>query len=51
MENRQLSNEQEIDEPPLNTNNSESQGKLSQLIQNFNEMDTNEIDNIAVSNK
>ncbi|POG65696.1 uncharacterized protein OCT59_024394 [Rhizophagus irregularis] len=50
-ENPPLLNEQEFSEIHLNTNNSESQGKLSQLIQNFNKMDTKEIDNIVVSNK
>ncbi|POG65701.1 kinase-like domain-containing protein [Rhizophagus irregularis DAOM 181602=DAOM 197198] len=50
-ENPQLSDEQELNEVPLSTNNSESQGDLSQLIQNFNKMNTKEIDNIVVSSE
>ncbi|CAB4438074.1 unnamed protein product [Rhizophagus irregularis] len=42
-ENFQLSGEQEVNDAS-NTNNSESQGDLSQLIQNFNKMNTKEID-------
>ncbi|RGB42655.1 hypothetical protein C1646_786116 [Rhizophagus diaphanus] len=51
IENPQLLNEQEFSEVPLSTNNSEPRGELSQLIQNFCKMNTNEIDNIAVSNE
>ncbi|EXX62365.1 Skt5p [Rhizophagus irregularis DAOM 197198w] len=50
-ENPPLSNEQEFNEIRLNINNLESQGELSQLIQNFNKTDTKEIDNIIASNK
>ncbi|POG65708.1 uncharacterized protein OCT59_024379 [Rhizophagus irregularis] len=50
MENHQLLNEKELNEVPLSTNNSESRGELSQLIQNFNEMNTKEIDNIIMEN-
>ncbi|GBC47667.2 kinase-like domain-containing protein [Rhizophagus irregularis DAOM 181602=DAOM 197198] len=50
-ENPPLLNEQEFSEIHLNTNNLESQGELSQLIQNFDKMNTKEIDNRAVSNK
>ncbi|POG65706.1 hypothetical protein GLOIN_2v1781457 [Rhizophagus irregularis DAOM 181602=DAOM 197198] len=39
-ENPQLSNGQELNEVPLSTNISELQGELSQLIQNFNKMNT-----------
>ncbi|CAB4437970.1 unnamed protein product [Rhizophagus irregularis] len=51
IENTQLSNNQEYNEVPSSISNSESQGELSQLIHNFNKMDTKEIDTIAESNK
>ncbi|RGB42657.1 hypothetical protein C1646_648867 [Rhizophagus diaphanus] len=51
MENPQLSNKHKLNEIPLSTNNSELQGDLSQLIQNFNKMNTKEIDNITVSSE
>ncbi|EXX65077.1 uncharacterized protein OCT59_002145 [Rhizophagus irregularis] len=37
--------------PPLSINNSYSQGDLSRLIQQFNEMNTNDINNIIGSEK
>jgi TPR repeat protein len=43
-----VSIEQEINESPLSTNNSESQGELSRLIQNFQNFD---IDNVSESIK
>ncbi|EXX53387.1 Cdc15p [Rhizophagus irregularis DAOM 197198w] len=49
-ENFQLSGEQEINDAS-NTNNSESQGDLSQLIQDFNKMNTKEIDSMVVLSK
>ncbi|POG74927.1 kinase-like domain-containing protein, partial [Rhizophagus irregularis DAOM 181602=DAOM 197198] len=50
IENHQISNEQELNETSLSTNanNSEMQGDLSQLIQNFDKMDTKGIDSITV---
>ncbi|GBC22512.2 kinase-like domain-containing protein [Rhizophagus irregularis DAOM 181602=DAOM 197198] len=42
--------EQEINDAS-NTNNSESQGDLSQLIQDFNKMNTKEIDSMVVLSK
>ncbi|POG74925.1 kinase-like domain-containing protein, partial [Rhizophagus irregularis DAOM 181602=DAOM 197198] len=51
IENHQISNEQELNETSLSTNNSELQGDLSQLIQNFDKMDTKDIDSILVSSK
>jgi TPR repeat protein len=51
MGNPPLLNEQEFSEIRLNTNNSGSRGELSKLIQNFNKMDTKEINNILASNK
>jgi TPR repeat protein len=53
-ENPQLSNvsnEQEINETILSFNNSESQGELSKLIQNFNKINIKEIDPIAFSSE
>ncbi|GET04599.1 kinase-like domain-containing protein [Rhizophagus clarus] len=54
-ENLQLSNDQKLNEvlneDPLSTNNLESQGDLSQLIQNFDKMDTKEIDTVIESSK
>ncbi|CAB4434794.1 unnamed protein product [Rhizophagus irregularis] len=67
IENHQFSNGQELNNAPLNIdntqlqgelsnntesrgelfNNTEPQGKMSKLIQNFNEMNTEEIDTIA----
>ncbi|GET59505.1 kinase-like domain-containing protein [Rhizophagus irregularis DAOM 181602=DAOM 197198] len=68
IENHQFSNGQELNNAPLNidntqlqgelsnntesrgelfNNNTEPQGKMSKLIQNFNEMNTEEIDTIA----
>ncbi|GBC22494.2 kinase-like domain-containing protein [Rhizophagus irregularis DAOM 181602=DAOM 197198] len=49
-ENYQLSNK-EPNEASLSTNNSELQGELSQLIQNFDKMDTNEINSMAISSE
>ncbi|EXX66713.1 uncharacterized protein OCT59_024285 [Rhizophagus irregularis] len=49
-ENFQLSGEQEVNDAS-NTNNSELQGDLSQLIQNFNKMNTKEIDPMVVLSK
>uniref|UniRef100_U9TNM4 Uncharacterized protein n=1 Tax=Rhizophagus irregularis (strain DAOM 181602 / DAOM 197198 / MUCL 43194) TaxID=747089 RepID=U9TNM4_RHIID len=43
-----MSNEQELNETSLSTNNSELQG---QLIQNFDKMNTKEIDSMAISSK
>ncbi|UZO18143.1 uncharacterized protein OCT59_009463 [Rhizophagus irregularis] len=72
IENHQFSNGQELNNAPLNidntqlqgelsnntesrgelfNNNTEPQGKMSKLIQNFNEMNTEEIDTIAESNE
>ncbi|PKY25282.1 kinase-like protein [Rhizophagus irregularis] len=48
-ENPQLLDEQELSEVHLSTNNSGLQGELFQLIQNFDEMNTNEIDNTIVN--
>ncbi|GBC06108.1 hypothetical protein RclHR1_06620006 [Rhizophagus clarus] len=50
-ENPQVSSNQELDEFPLNINNSESQRELFQLIRDFNKMNTQEIDTIIGSNK
>ncbi|GET04742.1 kinase-like domain-containing protein [Rhizophagus clarus] len=50
-ENNQASNKQELDEVSSSNNNSELQGELSQLIQNFNKMGTKEIDPMPVSSK
>ncbi|EXX63956.1 Cdc15p [Rhizophagus irregularis DAOM 197198w] len=57
IDNIQLSSDQEFNlsnvEPsvnmPFNINNSELQGELSQLIQNFDKMNTKEIDSIIIS--
>ncbi|EXX63954.1 uncharacterized protein OCT59_024328 [Rhizophagus irregularis] len=51
VENHQMSNEQELNETSLSSNNSELQGDLSQLIQNFDKMNTKEIDSMAISSK
>ncbi|GET04737.1 kinase-like domain-containing protein [Rhizophagus clarus] len=48
-EDHQSPNKQELNEASLSTNNSELQGELSQIIQNFNKMDTKEIDSIEIS--
>ncbi|RGB34719.1 hypothetical protein C1646_140184 [Rhizophagus diaphanus] len=45
-ENFQLSGEQEVNDAS-STNNSESQGDLSQLIQDFNKMNSKEIDSMV----
>jgi TPR repeat protein len=50
-ENPQLSSEQELNEPPLSTNNFGSQGELSQLIQKFDKMNTKEIDTMTMQTK
>jgi hypothetical protein len=50
----QLSSKQELNlsnaEVLLSTSNSESQGELSQLIQNFNKISTSEINTTPISN-
>ncbi|RGB27424.1 kinase-like domain-containing protein [Rhizophagus diaphanus] len=51
VENHQMSNEQELNETSLNTNNSELQGDLSQLTQNFDKMIIKEIGPMAISSK
>ncbi|POG74938.1 kinase-like domain-containing protein, partial [Rhizophagus irregularis DAOM 181602=DAOM 197198] len=51
IENHQISNELELNVTSLSSNNSESQGDLSRLIQNFNKMNTKEIDSMAISSK
>ncbi|EXX63568.1 uncharacterized protein OCT59_024031 [Rhizophagus irregularis] len=48
IENHQMSNEQELNETSLSTNNSELQG---QLIQNFDKMIIKEIGPMAISSK
>ncbi|GBB88065.1 hypothetical protein RclHR1_01460015 [Rhizophagus clarus] len=50
-ENFQSSDKQEFDEASLSTSYSELRGELSQLIQNFDRMDTKEIESIAILNK
>ncbi|GET04746.1 kinase-like domain-containing protein [Rhizophagus clarus] len=50
-ENHQTSNKQGHNEASLNANNSELQGKSSQLIQKFDKMSTKKIDSMAISSK
>ncbi|GBB88064.1 hypothetical protein RclHR1_01460014 [Rhizophagus clarus] len=50
-ENNQLSDKQEFNETSLGTNNSEPQGDLSQLIQNFDKMNTKQIESTATLSK
>jgi TPR repeat protein len=50
-ENLKLSDKQEFNEDHLSPNNLEPQGDLSQLIQNFDKMNTKEIDSMVISNK
>jgi hypothetical protein len=49
IENHQISNKQEV--ASLSVNNSELQGDLSQLIRNFDQMNSKEIDSTATSSK
>ncbi|RGB28115.1 hypothetical protein C1646_657692 [Rhizophagus diaphanus] len=51
IENHQMSNKKELNETSLSTNNSELQGDLSQLIQNFDKINIKEIDPMAILSK